>query len=115
MFDYCCYCRVVIVSIYTSPLLEQIHLSYTLIIQHLFEVFQKKKKTLDFFTIFNVQFSRTKHLDERLDNFQNIINKECPRSSPVILLMDNINMYKGNKRHYRLFKKLSPKMWNFTG
>ncbi|KAK3696834.1 hypothetical protein QZH41_011722 [Actinostola sp. cb2023] len=59
--------------------------------------------------------SLTKHLDERLDNFQNIINKECPRSSPVILLMDNINMYKGNKRHYRLFKKLSPKMWNFTG
>ncbi|KAK3727617.1 hypothetical protein QZH41_006001 [Actinostola sp. cb2023] len=59
--------------------------------------------------------SLTKHLDERLDKFQNIINKECPRSSPVILLMDNINMYKGNKRHYRLFKKLSPKMWNFTG
>ena len=56
-----------------------------------------------------------KHLDERLDNFQNIIDGKFPKSSPVILLMDNINMYKGNKRHFRLFKTLGPKMWNFTG
>ncbi|KAK3745448.1 hypothetical protein QZH41_016246 [Actinostola sp. cb2023] len=59
--------------------------------------------------------SLMKHLDERLDNFQGIINTKFPKSSPVIILMDNINMYKGRKRHYRLFKTLSPKMWNFTG
>lgn len=34
---------------------------------------------------------------------------------PVILLLDNINLYRGNKRHQRLFKTLGHKMWNFTG
>jgi hypothetical protein len=29
--------------------------------------------------------------------------------------MDNINMYRGRKRHDRLFQELGPKMWNFTG
>jgi 3-hydroxymyristoyl/3-hydroxydecanoyl-(acyl carrier protein) dehydratase len=55
------------------------------------------------------------YLDERLDNFQAIIDEKFPKTKPVILLMDNINMYKGKKRHYRLFKKMGPKMWNFTG
>ena len=34
--------------------------------------------------------------------------------TPVTLLLDNINMYRGHKRHQRLFKVLGPKMWNFT-
>ena len=29
--------------------------------------------------------------------------------------MDNINMYRGKRRHDRLYKSLGPKMWNFTG
>lgn len=29
--------------------------------------------------------------------------------------MDNVNMYRGRKRHDRLFKQVGPKMWNFTG
>ena len=29
--------------------------------------------------------------------------------------MDNINLYRGNKHHHRLFKTQGPKMWNFTG
>ena len=29
--------------------------------------------------------------------------------------MDNINLYRGRKRHDRLFTDLGPKMWNFTG
>ena len=28
--------------------------------------------------------------------------------------MDNINMYRGRKRHHRLLKEVGPKMWNFT-
>ena len=32
-----------------------------------------------------------------------------------MLLMDNINMYRGKKRHDRLFQQIGPKMWNFTG
>ena len=39
--------------------------------------------------------------------------KQAPLVTPVILLMDN-NMYRGHKRHQRLFKLLGPKMWNFT-
>lgn len=56
-----------------------------------------------------------KHLDGCLDNFQTIIDEKFPKTKPVIFLMDNINMYKGKKRHYRLFKTMSPKMWDFTG
>ena len=34
---------------------------------------------------------------------------------PLVFLMDNINMYRGNKKYHRLFKLFGPKMWNFTG
>lgn len=54
-------------------------------------------------------------LDLRLQQFPEIIKESCPDTTPVILLMDNINLYRGNKRHHRLFKSLGPKMWNFTG
>ena len=63
----------------------------------------------------NLLSLRMKHLDERLNNFQTIIDEKFPKETPVILLMDNINMYKGKKRHYRLFKNIGPNMWNFTG
>ena len=53
-------------------------------------------------------------MKKRLDSFDDIVIKEAPLVTPVILLMDNINMYRGHKRHQRLFKVLGPKMWNFT-
>ena len=28
--------------------------------------------------------------------------------------MDNVNIYRGRKRHTRLAKSMGPKMWNFT-
>lgn len=56
-----------------------------------------------------------KFLDERLKNFSEIIENKFPTKQPVILLMDNINMYRGKHRHDRLYKSLGPKMWNFTG
>ena len=52
-------------------------------------------------------------LDERLSNFSEIIENKFPTKQPVILLMDNINMYRGKNRHDRLYKSLGPKMWNF--
>lgn len=53
-------------------------------------------------------------MSKRLDNFQNIILERAPSELPVMLLMDNINMYRGNKRHQRIFKTRTPTMWNFT-
>ena len=60
-------------------------------------------------------FASMKFLDERLDNFLEIIENKFPTEQPVILLMENINMYRGKHRHDRLYKSLGPKMWNFTG
>lgn len=54
------------------------------------------------------------YLDRRVTNFQELIDKSAPTSVSSILLMDNINLYHGNRRHHRLFKVLGPKMWNFT-
>lgn len=54
------------------------------------------------------------YLDKRLNQYQELINGCAPPSVPVILLLDNINLYHGNRRHHRLFKLLGPKMWNFT-
>ena len=58
---------------------------------------------------------RISFLDRKLQQFPSIIKEHFPDSTPVLLLMDNINVYRGNKRHHRLFKSLGPKMWNFTG
>ena len=55
------------------------------------------------------------YLDKRLDNFQSIINEKFPEESPVFLLIDNNNMYRGRRRHDRLLKVFGPKMWKFTG
>ena len=56
--------------------------------------------------------ARMKFLDERLDNFSEIIENKFPTKQPVILLMDNINMFRGKHRHDWLYKSLGPKMWN---
>jgi hypothetical protein len=54
------------------------------------------------------------YLDKRLSQFQDLIDECAPVSKPVILLLDNINLYHGNRRHHRLFKTLVQNMWNFT-
>jgi len=53
-------------------------------------------------------------LDRHLTDFQDLIDQCAPPSGPAILLLDNINLYHGNRRHHRLYKVLGPKMWNFT-
>ena len=32
-----------------------------------------------------------------------------------LMNMDNINIYRGRRRHHRLFNQVGPKMWNLTG
>ena len=54
-------------------------------------------------------------MDRRAEILKNSLQERCNDFSPVILLMDNINMYRGKKRHDHLFKEIGPKMWNFTG
>ena len=54
------------------------------------------------------------YLDKRLDDFQSLIDNCAPTSKPVILLLDNLNLYHGNRRHHHLFRVLGPNMWNFT-
>lgn len=53
-------------------------------------------------------------MNKRLENYGEMLEKHAPSDAPVLLLMDNINMYRGTARHHRLFKTASPKMWNFT-
>ena len=50
-----------------------------------------------------------------MEKLEKSVSLRCDDSSPVIILMDNINMYTGKKRHDRLFAEVGPKMWNFTG
>ena len=59
-------------------------------------------------------FYSMSYLDSRLNDFQTLIDDCAPASKPVMLLLDNINLYHGNRRHHRLFNLLGPKMWNFT-
>ena len=42
------------------------------------------------------------------------IKSITPAQIPLILLMDNINMYRGKRKHLRLYKSFGPTMWNFT-
>ena len=62
----------------------------------------------------NIFFCRKNFLKKKLENYRKIVEKHAPSDVAVILLMDNINMYRGNTRHQRLFKSATPKMWNFT-
>ena len=41
------------------------------------------------------------------------IRSITPVDAAILLLMDNINMYKGKRKHLRLFKSMGPTMWNF--
>ena len=54
-------------------------------------------------------------LDERMQKMQDHIKKLTPVDTAIILLMDNINIYKGKRKHLRIFKELTTAMWNFTG
>ncbi len=79
---------------------------------------------INFFLIFFVSIEtciafnfvrRMAYLEKRCQHLPEVIETRFPQDRPVILLLDNINLYRGNKRHHRLFKVLGPKMWNFTG
>ena len=59
------------------------------------------RKAMDFF-------------DKRSNKQQEKITQLTPAGVPVILLIDNINIYRGKKKHLRLFKSIGPTMWNFT-
>ena len=54
-------------------------------------------------------------MEQRLNNFNDIIQDFAAPSDPLFEIIDNINIYRGNPVHLRLFKRLGPKMWNFTG
>lgn len=53
-------------------------------------------------------------LDFRKVKQQDEIKKLTPLEKPVILMFDNVNMYRGKHKHLRLFKSAGPVMWNFT-
>ena len=52
--------------------------------------------------------------DKELEKNQDYITSQTPTELPLLLLMDNINTYWGNKRHHRLFKIYGQHMWNLT-
>ena len=54
------------------------------------------------------------YLDKRLEMSEQLINEKFPTNAPVIMLIDNVNMYRGRRRHERLVRMLGPEMWNFT-
>ena len=43
------------------------------------------------------------------------VAKITPKNAPVMLLIDNINIYRGKRKHLRVFSPQSTTMWNFTG
>ena len=53
-------------------------------------------------------------LDARLNNYAELLRKKIPLEWLVMLIFDNINIYKGHSRHIRLKKSTAPSMWNFT-
>ena len=53
--------------------------------------------------------------DDRMLKMNDNVKRLTPRDVRIMLLMDNINKYRGKKRHLRLFKDMAPTMWNFTG
>ena len=54
------------------------------------------------------------YLDKRLEKSHQLIDEKFRNNMPVIMLIDNVNMYRGKRRHERLVRMLGPKMWNFT-
>lgn len=57
---------------------------------------------------------RKKFLKKRLDKNQQSVVKHAPSDVSVTLLMDNINLYRGYRRHHILVKSATPTVWNFT-
>ncbi len=53
-------------------------------------------------------------LDNQLKKKIDHVKSLTPLELPLLLLMDNINIYRGNNRHHRLFKAYGQNMWNFT-
>ena len=53
-------------------------------------------------------------LDKQLEKKIDYVTSITPQELPLLLLMDNVNIYPGNKRHHRLFKTYGENMWNFT-
>ena len=52
--------------------------------------------------------------DEQQKKQEKEIARLCPADVPVILMIDNINIYRGKRKHLRLFKSAGPTMWNFS-
>lgn len=57
----------------------------------------------------------TDYLEERLERKSQKLMNTVKSGIPVILLIDNINIYREKRKHLRLFNHQGPKMWNFTG
>ncbi len=55
-----------------------------------------------------------KYFEKQEKKLEENIKLITPANVPLILLMDNINMYRGKKKHLRLFKSMGPTMWTFT-
>ena len=53
-------------------------------------------------------------LDKKLEKKIDYVTSITPQKLPLLLLMDNVNIYRGNKRHHRLFNTYGENMWNFT-
>ena len=54
-------------------------------------------------------------LDDQLERKIKHVENLTPQKIPLLLLIDNVNIYRGNKlRHHRLFKAYGDNMWNFT-
>ena len=55
-----------------------------------------------------------KFFDDQQKKQEEEITRSCPADVPVILMIDNINIYRGKRKHLRLLKSAGPTMWNFT-
>ena len=54
-------------------------------------------------------------LDDQLERKIKHVETLTPQKIPLLLLIDNVNTYRGNKlRHHRLFKAYGDNMRNFT-
>ena len=56
----------------------------------------------------------TNFLESQLEEKRSKVKALTPSDMPLILLMDNVNIFRGNKQHHRLFKVCGDRMWNFT-
>ena len=63
--------------------------------------------TVSWLTAMNFFDAQKRKLEENIRSI-------TPVDVPILLLMDNINMYRGKRKHLRLFKSMGPTMWNFT-